>query len=147
MTTHARLLEKHGLSKTPPRLNVLSILAAREVATPETYLEKRLGGQVNRVTLYRTLKAFEEKGILHKILDQNGTANYALCSEKCSEHKHYDKHFHFNCVTCNKVYCMDEIDFSFIKLPRGFKAGTMNLTVTGTCRQCQKKAVKNRRYP
>ena len=144
MNRHAQLLEKHGLSKTPPRLNILSILASREVATPEAYLEDRLGDKVNRVTLYRTLKAFEEKGILHKVLDQNGTANYALCCEKCSEEKHYDEHFHFNCLICNRVYCMDEIDFSSIKLPRGFKVETMKLTVTGTCRQCQKKPVEKR---
>lgn len=140
MDRYAKLLEKHGLSKTPPRLNVLSILASREVATPESFLEKKLGGRVDRVTLYRTLKTFEEKGILHKILDQNGTANYAVCSEKCSEHKHYDEHLHFNCVVCNKVYCMDEIKLPPIKLPKGFKPGSINLTVTGTCRQCERKA-------
>lgn len=136
---HTKLLEKHGLSKTPPRLNVLSILTSREVATPESYLEKKLGDRVDRVTLYRTLKTFEEKGILHKVLDQNGTANYAVCSERCSEEKHYDEHMHFNCLICNKIYCMDEMKLPQVKLPRGFKAKSINLTVRGICRQCQSK--------
>ncbi|GAA4314201.1 Fur family transcriptional regulator [Compostibacter hankyongensis] len=137
---YAELLEKHGLSKTPPRLNILSILTSRKVATPESYLEKKLGDRVDRVTLYRTLKTFEEKGILHKVLDQKGTANYAVCSEKCSEHRHYDEHMHFNCLVCNRVYCMDEIEFAPVKLPRGFKAKSINLTITGICRQCEGKS-------
>lgn len=140
MEQQAQLLEKHGLSKTPPRLNVLSILTSRDVATPESYLEKALGGRVDRVTLYRTLKTFEEKGILHKVLDQHGTANYAVCSGKCSAHRHHDEHVHFNCVACNKVYCMDDVKLPPVKLPRGFKADDTHLTVTGTCRQCQRKA-------
>lgn len=134
------LLKSHGLSKTVPRLKVLSILRSREVATPQPYLEKKLGKEMDRVTIYRTLNTFEEKGIVHKILDQNGTANYAVCSGECNEHRHYDQHFHFNCTVCNKVYCMEEIVFPDLKMPFGFKIREAHLTVMGVCRDCTEKS-------
>lgn len=138
--TPVGLLKRHGLSKTASRLKVLSILRSREVATPQPYLEKELGKEVDRVTIYRTLNVFEEKGIIHKILDQNGTANYAICSEECNEHKHYDHHFHFNCTLCNNVYCMKEIVFPNLEIPLGFKAEEVHLTVMGVCRDCSEKS-------
>jgi len=134
------LLEKHGLKKTPSRLSVLNILSSREVATSELYLEQKLGDKVNRVTLYRILKTFEGKGIIHKVLDQNGTANYAVCSPQCNEWHHHDEHLHFNCVVCNKVYCLDNIEFPDVKIPRGFKLESVNYTASGICKQCRKSA-------
>ncbi len=59
------LLDKHHLKKTAPRLKVLSLLSKKEVATSQPDLESVLN-DVDRVTLYRILIAFEEKGIIHK---------------------------------------------------------------------------------
>jgi len=79
------LLEKHHLKKTAPRLRVLSMLSAKNVATSQPDLESIMV-DIDRVTLYRILNAFEEKGIIHKVFDLNGTANYAMCSSNCEEH-------------------------------------------------------------
>ncbi len=68
------LLEKHHLKKTGPRLKVLSMLSAKNVATSQPDLEGVMN-DIDRVTLYRILSAFEEKGIIHKVFDLNGTAN------------------------------------------------------------------------
>ena len=94
------LLEKHHLKKTSSRLRVLSMLASKQVATSQPDLESVMN-DIDRVTLYRILSAFEEKGIIHKVFDLNGTANYALCSADCDEHDHHDEHLHFNCIVCN----------------------------------------------
>ena len=76
------LLKRHKLKRTEPRLRVLSMLSSKNVATSQPDLEGVIG-DVDRVTLYRILSAFEEKGIIHKVFDLNGTANYALCSSDC----------------------------------------------------------------
>lgn len=133
------LLEKHHLKKTQQRLSVLSILANREAATSQPDLESVLGRYIDRVTLYRILKTFEEKGIIHKVLDSNGTANYALCSSGCSEEQHRDEHVHFNCTVCDNVYCLDDIHIPPIQIPAGFQTDVIHLIVSGICDRCAKK--------
>ncbi len=63
------LLEKHHLKKTGPRLKVLSMLSAKNVATSQPDLEGVMD-DIDRVTLYRILNAFEEKGnYYYKVFD------------------------------------------------------------------------------
>lgn len=131
------LLEKHNLKKTAPRNSVLEILSKREVATSQPDLEHIIGKDVDRVTLYRILKTFEEKGIIHKIIDINGTANYAFCHGECSEHHHQDEHIHFNCTECLGVYCINDVSIPAIQLPEGFKANAISMVVSGVCARCQ----------
>ncbi|WP_419802846.1 Fur family transcriptional regulator [Mucilaginibacter sp.] len=130
------LLRDNQLKITNPRLSVLRLIADQQFATSQPMLEKVLGNEIDRVTLYRILKTFEEKGILHKVIDLNGTANYAICSSNCSANAHHDEHFHFNCSNCHKVYCMNDFHLPAIALPPGFLAETLNLSITGVCKDC-----------
>lgn len=134
-----QLLQKHQLKITPPRLSVLTILASRQVGTSQPDLENILKQEVDRVTLYRVLKTFAEKGIIHKVFDANGTATYALCSARCDEHRHYDEHLHFSCTVCKQVYCLNDLHFPQVQMPAGFQAESMTFTASGVCRQCSKK--------
>jgi Fur family transcriptional regulator, ferric uptake regulator len=130
------LLDRNNLKKTQPRLSVLKVLSSRKTATSQPDLEEILGKEIDRVTLYRVLKTFEEKGIIHKIFDLNGTANYATCEDSCTEHQHQDKHVHFNCTACLNVYCLDALHIPALKMPEGFTATNINLTVYGVCDKC-----------
>ena len=89
------LLEKHHLKKTGSRLRVLSMLASKQVATSQADLLAVMG-DVTRGALYRILSDLEEKGIIHKVYDLTGTANFALCHSNCEENHHHDEHLHFN---------------------------------------------------
>jgi Fur family ferric uptake transcriptional regulator len=133
------LLAKHHLKKTEARLRVLSMLASKAFATSQPDLEEVMV-DVDRGTLYRILNAFEEKGIIHKVFDLNGTANYALCNAGCEEHHHHDEHLHFNCVVCNNVYCLDDLNLPDLHLPSGFKSLNFSLSATGICPKCDKKS-------
>ena len=132
------LLDQHHLKKTGPRLKVLAMMSAKNTATSQPDLEG-LMEDVDRVTLYRILNVFEEKGIIHKIFDLNGTANYAICTSNCQEHLHHDEHLHFNCTICNKVYCLNDLSLPAFNLPPGFKAEGFSLYASGICPQCNKK--------
>jgi len=131
------LLEKHHLKKTAPRLRVLSLLASKHVATSQPDLETIMV-DVDRVTLYRILSAFEEKGIIHKVFDLHGTANYALCNSNCEENHHHDEHLHFNCTNCNNVFCLDDLNLPQINLPPGFKCDGFAMYANGLCPKCSK---------
>ncbi|MCX2474382.1 transcriptional repressor [Pedobacter sp. MC2016-05] len=130
------LLLKNGLKRTGARLQVLDVLTHRNSATSQPYLENVIGKDIDRVTLYRILKTFEEKGIIHRILDKQGTANYAICSSSCTENHHHDEHVHFNCNNCLRVYCLDDVKIPSLKIEKGFKIEDMNLIVSGICKDC-----------
>lgn len=132
------LLDLHHLKKTGPRLKVLSMMSSKNTATSQPDLESMMH-DVDRVTLYRILNVFEEKGIIHKVFDLNGTANYAICTSNCQEHHHHDEHLHFNCVLCKNVYCLNELNLPEFNLPTGFKVDGFTLYATGLCPECSKK--------
>lgn len=133
---YKQLLTQHSLKITVPRLSVLAVLHSRAMATSQPDLEQLLGTQIDRVTLYRTLSTFEEKGILHKVMGINGTSNYALCSTACTQHQHHDQHIHFNCTTCLNVYCLDKLQIPQLQIPDGFTTKKIDLMVTGVCNKC-----------
>lgn len=129
------ILKEHDLKHTRQRVRVLEEIALDTVAISQPDLEKKLGKEIDRVTLYRILNTYEEKGILHRIMDMNGTANYAICNSSCSEDHHHDEHVHFNCTRCHKIYCL-EIEVPRIKMPKGFIAKTVSSTAYGICEKC-----------
>jgi Fur family ferric uptake transcriptional regulator len=137
------LLAKHHLKKTAARLRVLAMLSSKAFATSQPDLEEVMV-DVDRGTLYRILSTFEEKGIIHKVFDLNGTANYALCNSSCEEHHHHDEHLHFNCIVCNNVYCLNDLDLPNLNLPAGFQSLNFSLSATGICPKCNKKPVNSK---
>ncbi len=134
-----QLLRRHKLKVTQPRLSVLEIIANNEAAISQPDLERVLGKSVDRVTLYRVLAVLEEKGILHKIFDLQGTATYALCSPACDEHEHHDQHVHFICSTCNSIFCLDEINLPKIQVPSGYQLQQVGINAVGICATCAAK--------
>jgi Fur family ferric uptake transcriptional regulator len=139
MKKASQVLEESGFRKTEIRLKVLEYIQKLDKAVSQPDLEKKFNKLADRVTLYRILSAFEEKGIIHKIMDVNGLARYALCNHNhCSEHQHHDEHIHFNCTECGDVVCLDNIKIPTIKLPKEFSLARMNLNIEGTCNNCKK---------
>lgn len=133
------ILTASNLKQTKPRLMVLDQIIGRNSAISQPELEKKLGKEVDRVTLYRTLSTFEEKGILHKIIDHAGTANFAICQSNCSSNHHHDEHLHFNCIQCKKVYCLD-IKIPNTTIPANFTMESIQLLAHGICENCNTKA-------
>ncbi|MEI2271258.1 transcriptional repressor [Sphingobacterium sp. ML3W] len=137
-TVYPEILKRNSLKITQPRLKVLEIISTKDSAISQPELEKLLGKDIDRVTLYRVLASFEEKGIIHKIFDLHGTATYAMCSTNCSEHDHHDQHVHFICRVCNSVYCLDEITLPKVSIPDGFSLEAIAVNALGVCNHCKK---------
>lgn len=137
---YGELLDRYHLKKTKTRLRVLEILDGSETAISHPILEKTLGKDTDRVTLYRVLKSFEDKCIIHKIMDRNGTSFYALCDSIDQLHRHHDTHVHFNCVVCLKVYCIEDLKLPHMALPKGFSESSKSLVIYGTCDICNQAA-------
>lgn len=133
------ILKNHKLRKTAMRGLVLEVFLQTEreaIAHPE--LERRMP-DADRITLYRTLKTFEEKGIIHQVVDGSQATKYALCVDTCTEHNHQDQHAHFHCNSCGKTICLDEeVEQKSFKLPSGFQLSQAHLVLEGQCKHCVK---------
>ncbi|MES3017238.1 MAG: transcriptional repressor [Bacteroidota bacterium] len=128
-------LEAKGVKPTAMRNLVLNYLSRQPSAVSLTELEKALA-PVDRITVYRTLKTFEEHCLVHSIDDGTGSARYALCKEDCDDSPHHDLHIHFHCGHCNETYCLPKTLIPPIALPEGFKQNEMSLLVKGICQKC-----------
>ena len=99
-------------------------------------IEHHSGTEFDRVTVYRTLQTFVDKGIIHTIPTADNSVRYALCKDACSAGHHHDDHVHFMCDDCGTTYCLDHVTVPPVALPNGFKATQMDVIVSGKCVKC-----------
>lgn len=127
-------LTAKSIHPTAVRLIVLDYLTKQDVAVSLTDAEENIG-TLDRITLYRTLKTFEEKGLVHSIAEGVKT-KYALCGNSCGESGHHDTHIHFYCNQCKETICLPKSRIAEPSLPVRFQAQEISLTVKGICNKC-----------
>lgn len=133
----ANLLKRNNLSVTDSRKKILQLFLEQTGALAHGDIEKRAGEKFDRVTVYRTLQTFVDKGIIHTIPTADNSIRYALCKDECSEGHHHDHHIHFVCDNCHKTYCLDDVVTPDIKLPKGYLAAHVEVVVEGVCKNCK----------
>lgn len=127
-------LNNKGLRPTAMRILILQYLTQLGHTTSLLDLEKHFD-YADKSTLFRTLKTFEKKGIVHKIDDGSGSIKYGLCSETCKCAKE-DQHFHFHCENCKETYCLKALSIPKLDLPAAFLVKKSNLVLKGICANC-----------
>jgi Fur family ferric uptake transcriptional regulator len=129
------ILAAKNISSTAVRLLVLDYLLQQVAAVSLTDLEKGMQ-PADRITLYRTLKTFQEKGLVHLIDDGSASAKYALCKSECDEGHHHDLHVHFYCLNCRETFCLDKTRIPEVTLPALYSVQEISLLVKGICDTC-----------
>ena len=129
------ILRRKSLSITDSRKKILSLFLATPDALAHGDIEKKAGEKFDRVTVYRTLQTFVEKGIIHAIPTSDNSVRYALCKD-CAEGHHHDDHVHFVCSNCQKTICLDDVVSPKIDLPAGYVADTVQVVINGICKDC-----------
>ncbi|OAD44963.1 Fur family transcriptional regulator [Polaribacter atrinae] len=135
MQTIEQFLESNNIRVTAMRLLIYKFLDKKQVAVTLTDIENAFE-KADRTTLYRTIKTFEEKAIVHQIDDGTGTIKYALCEQGCTCEIGTDLHLHFHCNNCNETVCLTDLKIPQIKVPDGFISENVNLVVKGICDKC-----------
>ena len=135
MKTVEEILKKNSLSVTAPRQRILKLFLHTKGALSHSDIETN--EDFDRVTVYRTLQSFTEKGIIHTIPTADNSIRYALCSEDCHEGHHHDNHVHFICDECSKTICLPDVTIPKVKLPKGFTPEHSEMVVTGICEECR----------
>jgi len=137
MKNHADILKKNGLSVTESRKKILELFLDSNGALAHADIESNAAVNFDRVTVYRTLQTFVEKGIIHQIPTTDNSILYALCKHNCQEGQHHDNHVHFICNNCDKTFCLDDVNVPTVKLPKGFTPEQAAMVVTGVCGDCK----------
>jgi len=129
-------LLSHKLRRTSKRLEILEIfLSHRRNAISNQDIEDKVT-DIDRITLYRTLKSFVKHGLIHEVVDGNGKVKFALCEDNCDHSHHHDNHAHFHCQKCGHTICVNGDINSDLKIPVGYKVNKTSLIVEGLCAKC-----------
>lgn len=133
-----QILRTHSLRVTEHRRQILTLLMNAVGAVSYNTIEQSVSHS-DRVTIYRSLIRFEESGIIHKVIGENGVSFYALCKDDCSEELHHDEHDHFYCAECDQMQCLEKHVWSELNLPEGYSVKKANLVLQGKCEKCNEK--------
>jgi Fur family ferric uptake transcriptional regulator len=130
------ILRRNNLSVTESREKILTLFLKQEGALAHGDIEKKAGEKFDRVTVYRTLQTFVDKGIIHAIPTADNSIRYALCKDNCSEGHHHDHHIHFVCTQCHNTFCLDDVVTPQIQLPAGYAPSHIEVVAEGVCKNC-----------
>ncbi|QDU70432.1 Fur family transcriptional regulator [Mucisphaera calidilacus] len=84
---------------------------------------------VGQATVYRTIRYFDERGLLTPIELPGEPTRY--------EWKRSDAHAHFTCEVCGRTFCVDAERVAVtVRLPAGFEAGEQQVFLRGCCPDC-----------
>jgi Fur family ferric uptake transcriptional regulator len=131
------ILKDYQLRTTTSRSAILNLFIKNSFALSYSDIEHEIASSYDRVTVYRTLKTFLDKGVIHKVLDDEGGLKYALCSAPCSSHEHHHEHVHFKCEKCGQTNCLENVVIPEVILPKGYQPRETNLLIQGICDKCQ----------
>lgn len=136
MNRVSTILKVNKLSVTEGRQKILQLFLHTKGALSHADIERKTGEHFDRVTIYRTLNSFVDKGIIHVIPSSDNSIKYALCKDDCEEGHHHDHHVHFQCSKCKSTFCLDEIVTPSTTVPAGYTIATIEVVVQGICRHC-----------
>jgi len=137
MSNANSILKAHNLKSTESRLTILAIFKKNMHALSYNDIESLLTVKLDRVTVYRTLKSFEENGLIHQIYDGSAQVKYALCHNgSCNSNQHKDSHAHFRCDKCDKTFCLSDVITPMADLPEGYQSKSQSVFIQGICKVC-----------
>jgi len=137
MTTVDDILRRNSLSVTESRKKILNLFLNVNGALAHGDIERKAGEKFDRVTVYRTLQTFVEKGIIHNIPTTDNSVLYALCKGNCTAGHHHDNHVHFICLKCGTTRCLEGVVVPEIKIAREYSINEIEVVVKGICLDCQ----------
>lgn len=135
----ADLLREAGLRSTPVRLGVLQVLAKSRRPVDVPAILGKLPSHTDEVTVYRTLNAFTQKRLVHRVRGEDRSWRYAFGD---SENQREHQHPHFVCDDCGKVECLAtaEIPQGLVKMlgvGRQYTVSHPEVVLHGTCPKCR----------
>lgn len=134
----AQIVRETGLKRTPLRIGVLELLLHDKQPLSAPQILAKLPKRTDKVTLYRTLKTFTQRKLLHRVRGDDQVWRYGLGELNAPRHQHA----HFVCDGCGTVECMSETPAPRKSAPRskvrrGYRIAYSEVLLHGTCPDCR----------
>lgn len=129
-------LKQRNIKPTAMRELVYEVLDKNKKALSLYEIEQQFEN-VERSTIFRTLKTFQDNLLIHSVDDGAGSVKYALCDEGCTCDPD-DLHVHYLCNKCGQTHCLRDMPVPKMDLPDGFSFESANFVVKGKCANCNK---------
>ena len=133
----AELLRSKGLKSTPTRLIIMDLLekADKPQSSRSVYIQAKAIRPVDRVTVYRTMQAFYQAGLLERARAGGRSWLYHLVAG--GEHQ---RHPHFLCSGCGALECLPpktvKLDMERLKNSFPAQVDHFRVSLEGVCPQC-----------
>lgn len=140
--SYRTLLQDGGLSPTPHRLIVIEIIGnSPSPLTPqEIFSTLERGHPMNKVTLYRILDLFLQKGLVERIPAGDRSYRYGLAPGD------HHRHAHFFCSVCGAMQCLssEALSIDVPSFQKRFPAliQKVDIRLDGICKECLKRRTR-----
>ena len=126
------MLEENGVRPSIQRVSVLKYLLEKRNHPSVDLIYRDLSEEfptLSRTTVYNTLNALQEKGLVSSITISETEVRY--------DYK-IKPHAHFKCLSCGKIYDVD-IDSELLKIKsiKGHKVTETQFFLKGICKFCK----------
>ena len=135
------ILQRAGISKTPQRLTVLNILLKSEAPLNVSCVRELLADKkrIDRVTVYRILSLFKQRGIIREITSSGGVNFIEMATLENPVHPH------FSCRSCGILSCLEPLTFSqshqLISAKEDYSVDHIEINISGICSGCRHAAM------
>lgn len=134
MMNVSEILSKAGLRITRQRETVLRLMLENGFPMSHAEINGALDKPLDKVTLYRTLQALTDAGIVHQVQGQDGA--WRFCAHDAEAEGCPGGHPHFLCLGCGKMTCLSNQSIPRVEVPEGVKVDGKQLVVYGYCAEC-----------
>jgi Fur family transcriptional regulator, ferric uptake regulator len=132
-------LKALGIGCTKCRLKVYLLFHTKKKALPISFINKYFDGILDRISVYRALKLFLQKGILYKLPNINGDIAYALSNtSSINTSNKLVQTSYFLCSHCEKSTLLEILPTKHFKLPTHITVSKSYFCFEGICKQCEK---------
>lgn len=127
-------LQEAQLQVTPARIAAMRLFESHDKPVDAQHVLEHLKKDlsVDRVTVFRILKTFVEKGIIRKLEFQEGKARYELNT---------NEHHHLVCRNCGEIEDISDCNITALEKDiqkiKGFLVASHSLEFFGLCKNCQ----------
>jgi Fe2+ or Zn2+ uptake regulation protein len=132
MIDFKELLKEHGIAPSLQRIKILEFLEKNRIHPTADMIYKALVRGIptlSKTTVYNTLKALTEKGVLVTLSLFENEVRYEFNTEP---------HIHFKCIKCGRIYDISE-SFECLKNKQieGHKVLEHHINLKGICKNCR----------
>jgi len=139
----AAMLGRAGIEPTPLRLLAAHVLLCEGRALSAADILARVRSQhaANKVTLYRILDLFVERGLANRHSSGDRALRYCLGTRASSR-----PHCHAYCIRCGRMECLpaaaDMLDVAALGPALAMDVTAVEVRIDGVCAACRREAGK-----